>query len=161
MKINRNVKGQGSTEYILILAGVLIVIIIALVFVFKIGGTATKSGGLQAELLAAEYIGKPGVWIAIATNIPLPPAKPGSVNIYSGTDPKAENMLFTSNMTQVPGGYEYNLVDDEKGSVIPSPITSIQYTDTAGANVILLPASGTSITIVPDGTFPFTISQIT
>ncbi|MEM3860775.1 MAG: hypothetical protein QW478_15505 [Candidatus Micrarchaeaceae archaeon] len=42
-----------------------------------------------------------------------------------------------------------------------SQITSITYTDINGNKVTLLPTSGTSISVIPNGSFPFTISQIT
>ncbi|MEM4115747.1 MAG: class III signal peptide-containing protein [Saccharolobus sp.] len=153
-KTNRNLKGQGSTEYILMLAGVLIVLVIALVFVFKTGGTAAKSGGLQAELLGAEYVGGASSnTIAIATNIQLPAfsGATATVGTVSGT--------IQPSVYQVPGGYEYEIIASNS---ISSPITSITYTDSqTNANVLILPASGTQVSIVPNGSFPFTISQIT
>ncbi|MEM3846357.1 MAG: hypothetical protein QXU98_11740 [Candidatus Parvarchaeota archaeon] len=161
-RTNRNLKGQGSTEYILMLAGAIIVAIVILVFVFKVGGTAAKSGGIQAQLLGAEIPASSTNTLGIATNIQLPPYS--SNLIVNGVTISGSNSgnSIALNQYQVSGGYESLITFGNTISTANAiAITSITYTDTAGGTVVVLPASGTNVSVVPNGSFPFTISQIT
>ncbi|MEM3845994.1 MAG: hypothetical protein QXU98_09860 [Candidatus Parvarchaeota archaeon] len=161
-RTNRNLKGQGSTEYILMLAGAIIVAIVILVFVFKVGGTAAKSGGLQAQLLGAEIPASSLNSLGIATNIQLPPYSSNLiVNGVSLNGGSSSGNTITLNQYQVSGGYESLITFEGVNSISANSISSITYTDTAGSTVVILPASGTNVSVVPDGSFPFTISQIT
>ncbi|MEM3860777.1 MAG: hypothetical protein QW478_15515 [Candidatus Micrarchaeaceae archaeon] len=158
-RTNRNLKGQGSTEYILMLAGAIIVAIVILVFVFKVGGTAAKSGGLQAELLGAEQYGTSANTIAIAVNEQLPGITSSGVvaNVVAATGNSIPSGTITG-VYNVSGGYEYLIAGT--GTGMPTSISSITYSTSSG-QVLILPESGTPVSVVADGSYPFTISQIT
>ncbi|MEM3860776.1 MAG: hypothetical protein QW478_15510 [Candidatus Micrarchaeaceae archaeon] len=114
-----NMKLQGSTEYILILVGAIIVIIAGLVFVLKTGGTATKSSGLQAELLGAEAVGTNS--IAFATNLQLPANATNNLVNITFTNGNTSGNFSLIGPYKVAGGYEYeitNLTNQKPSAVI-------------------------------------------
>ncbi|MEM3845993.1 MAG: DUF2341 domain-containing protein [Candidatus Parvarchaeota archaeon] len=140
-------KLQGSTEYILILAGVIIVIIAGLVFVLKTGGTATKSSGLQAELLSAEQVGANS--IAFATNLQLPiNSTSNAVNIRYNNDNTSGNFSITGPY-KVAGGYEYEITN----------IKALQQSSSSSSNTIyIVPITITNNQNTPTGTYQQSIT---
>ena len=156
-KQTSTMKGQGSTEYIFMLAVALIIIVVAIAFALGIGGKATKSGGVKAELLGAEVSTVSGNTIlSIATNLPLNLGSSISANVVGTTDDTATRVTVTGPYN-VSGGYEYsfpltNALDSG------NTISGITITGSTGT-ISLIPASGTSIH-VGSGTAPFTITDI-
>ena len=145
-------KGQGSTEYIFMLAVALIIIVVAIAFALGIGGKATKGGGVKAELLGAEVTGNT---LSIATNLPLSIASSAKVYIDGSSTPYT---VSPGTQYNVSGGYEYVLTGTSAISIPDNSISSMNITGTTGT-ILLLPASGTNVA-VGTGTAPFTISQI-
>ena len=150
------IKGQGSTEYIFMLAVALIIIVVAIAFVLGIGGKATKGATIHAELLSVEVL--PGT-LSIATNLPISPATKGVLNV-SGT---LEGYYGIASYN-VSGGYEYRFnkiesIDKIHTIVAGNVITSLTVNGISGTKIILIPASGTSVTATT-GVAPFTIVNI-
>ena len=159
-KQTSTMKGQGSTEYIFMLAVALIIIVVAIAFALGIGGKATKGGGVKAELLGAEVTGNT---LSIATNLPLNIASGANVTV-SGTASGDFTTSRTPSAYNVSGGYEYRFnkiesIDKIHTIVAGNVITSLTVNGISGTKIILIPASGTSVTATT-GVAPFTIVNI-
>ncbi|MEM4115748.1 MAG: DUF2341 domain-containing protein [Saccharolobus sp.] len=140
-------KLQGSTEYILILAGVIIVIIAGLVFVLKTGGTATKSSGLQAELLSAEQVGTNS--IAFATNLQLPINATNNLVNITFTNGNTSGNFSLIGPYKVAGGYEYEITN----------IKALQQSSSSSSNAIyIVPITITNNQNTPTGTYQQSIT---
>jgi uncharacterized protein (UPF0333 family) len=147
-------KGQGSTEYIFMLAVALIIIVVAIAFVLGVGGKATKGGGVKAELLGAEASTTSGNTIlSIATNLPLTFGTSVAGNVVGAGNPGITGL--SSGPYNVSGGYEYVF---NVSSAMNGSISSITVSGATGT-IFLIPASGTSVP-VGSGTAPFTITQL-
>ena len=169
-KQKQSMKGQSSIEYPMMIAIALIVIAIAIVVILSVGGKTAKAGTIHAELLSAEVSGTGGNTIlSIATNLPLKIGSSVNGNItynqgimVMGQEPVAGNYNVT-------GGFEYEIeltgvgagttASLTGGNPIGDQITSMTITQTSGVTALLLPASGTSVTIT-GGKAPFVISNI-
>ena len=149
----KSVKAQLSMEYMMILAVVGILIVLAISVILTFGGKASKGASLNAELLSAEASSNT---LSIATNLPL--------NLISGqtVSINVSGIVYDTTPTQynVSGGYEYSFTTNAIG--VGNTISSIRIpgTDTStGSQILLLPATGTSVT-VGSGTAPFAITSI-
>lgn len=157
-KQKQSMKGQASTEYPMMMIIALILIALAFVVILAIGGKTAKSGTLHADLLSAKA-SSAGNTFSIATNLPIKLANSGQLN-FSGT-PESYNGIVSYN---VSGAIEYEFtgispVINGYTAVPGNVITSLTVTGTSGTKILLLPASGTTIT-VRNGTAPFTITNL-
>ena len=153
----KSVKAQLSMEYMMILAVVGILIVLAISVILTFGGKASKGATINAELLSAK-VSNGNTTLSIATNLPLNLMSAGSLYIDSNTT--AFPYITLSNYN-VSGGYEY-VFKANSLTVGTSSITSIRIpgtSTTSGNPILLLPATGTSVT-VGSGTAPFAITSI-
>lgn len=152
----KSVKAQSSMEYMMILAVVGLIIVLAIGVILTFGGKASKGASLNAELLSAEAS---STTLSIATNLPL--------NLISGQTVSINGVSYTTPTTltqyNVSGGYEYSFTTTSANAIgVGNTISSITIpgTDTStGSQILLLPATGTSVT-VGSGTAPFAITSI-
>ena len=158
----KSVKAQSSMEYMMILAVVGIIIVLAIGVILTFGGKASKGASLNAELLSAEAS---NTTLSIATNLPLNLISGKTVSINGVS--KTFNYTIPTTLTQynVSGGYEYSFTTTSANAIgvgVGNTISSIRIpgTDTStGSQILLLPASGTSVP-VESGTAPFAITSI-
>ncbi len=156
----KSVKAQSSMEYMMILAVVGIIIVLAIGVILTFGGKASKGASLNAELLSAEAS---NTTLSIATNLPLNLISGKTVSINGVS--KTFNYTIPTTLTQynVSGGYEYSFNTTSANAIgVGKTISSIRIPgrDTStGSQILLLPATGTSVT-VGSGTAPFAITSI-
>ena len=155
----KSVKAQSSMEYMMILAVVGIIIVLAIGVILTFGGKASKGASLNAELLSAEASSNT---LSIATNLPLNLI---SVQTVSINGVSYNTIPTTLTQYNVSGGYEYSFTTTSANAIgvgVGNTISSIRIpgTDTStGSQILLLPASGTSVP-VESGTAPFAITSI-
>ena len=150
----KSVKAQSSMEYMMILAVVGIIIVLAIGVILTFGGKASKGASLNAELLSAET--SSSNTLSIATNLPLTIQSSSTIRVNGTVVGTVSNVIQYS----VSGGYEYSFTITSANAIsIPKSITSINMTSTSGSEILLLPATGTSVT-VGSGTAPFAITSI-
>ena len=154
-KQKQSMKGQSSIEYPMMIAIALIVIALAIVVILSVGGKTAKAGTIHAELLSAEV--STGNTLSIATNLPLTI----SANSGIGVNGTAVGTVGTIKEYTVNGGYEYVIPISATGTMpkVGTPISDITMTSTSGSSILLLPASGTNVTVT-SGTAPFSISNL-